>query len=664
MQPVLVVGGEKLPIDLPDSVDFSGQKVPLRYCSYSQVTERVFAKDFSLVVLFADASQPLLSQILKSFREITPQSPLVLAADKADAALVRLAINSGHAILVVKSHELASDWSQVLERPFKKHLLFLNSQNLVRESARQNRQLEALTASLEQVVEERTQHITVSNVELSEKLARERQIVRFIKDAAVQVSTEDLLQVLRRELKKFHKTGEPILVYTLAGRQTYVCTFVSGSFIQVKASVLPTGSDIFREPRELLKVLANALGRPLAKAHVAEIELQLMALQMPGSRAFLVVENSLHEQDLQSFSDAIHDRLQALGMALDRLLLEGNLALFSYRWARTFDGLKDPIAIIDSEYNVVMSNRQFSSKLFDKKCFEKFAGREAPCLGCPLPQTLETKKAQSSDLQVGSRQYQVHSYPVKSSEEGSIANVVHQYEDVTEKRKLYLQVVQNEKMGAIGALAGNIAHELNNPLSGIRSLSQVLLREVTKDPQLHKDLEEIEKAAARSQKIIVNLLNFAKSNDQLKEKISLDEVVEKTLPMLKTALRMHRLQLFLQTPKALVEVEPHLMQQVVFNLVNNACQAMRDIGDLTIQTQVQGKVVQLVIEDTGPGIPEEVASRIFDPFFTTKSEGQGTGLGLSLVKSIVEKYNGNIRFENKSGGGARFIVELPVQKKA
>jgi signal transduction histidine kinase len=144
-----------------------------------------------------------------------------------------------------------------------------------------------------------------------------------------------------------------------------------------------------------------------------------------------------------------------------------------------------------------------------------------------------------------------------------------------------------------------------------------------------------------------------------------DEIVEKTLPMLKTALRSHRFQLHLNSRKALVQVEPHLLQQVVFNLVNNACQSMKDPGTLTVTAEISlsnPKNIELSVADTGPGIPKDIQNKIFEAFFTTKKEGLGTGLGLSMSKSIVERFGGSIRFESELGKGAVFFITLPIKE--
>jgi signal transduction histidine kinase len=275
---------------------------------------------------------------------------------------------------------------------------------------------------------------------------------------------------------------------------------------------------------------------------------------------------------------------------------------------------------------------------------------------------LKEGRPQVGQIQVDGRLFQVHSYPILVDQGGKATNVVNQYVDITQSRELYLRMLQSEKMGAIGMLAGNIAHELNNPLTGIRSLSQVLLQEVPQEGTLHADLIEIEKASARSQRIIKNLLDFSKDEEQPWEYVSVDEVVEKTLPMLKSALRTHRTEVDLQTLGKTVYIEPHLMQQVVFNLINNACQSMKDAGRLRVATSLENGKVLLEIEDTGVGIPADIKAKVFEPFFTTKKEGQGTGLGLSMSKSIIEQFGGSIEFKSADPVGTLFIIRLPMKE--
>jgi signal transduction histidine kinase len=343
------------------------------------------------------------------------------------------------------------------------------------------------------------------------------------------------------------------------------------------------------------------------------------------------------------------------------------------QWEQTFDGIKDPIAIVDVDYSVVRANRHFPvltrhGRIFETHCHRVFSETERPCSGCPVEFALKTRQPQRGQIRRGDQYFDVYSYPIQLNHDSVTTNVINHYVDVTKARELNGRMIQNEKMAAIGHLAGHIAHELNNPLTGIRSLAQVLMAEVPKTGSLHDDILEVEKASERSQKIIENLLAFSRGGtDQKQERIALNDIVRRTLPMLKTAMREHRSEVNLEANDAQVTVEPHLMQQVVFNLVNNACQAMPDIGSISLTTQVEydsrGDWCVLKVSDTGTGIPQEIIDSIFEPFFTTKEQGRGTGLGLSMSRSVIEKFGGEIEVASTVGQGSTFIVRLPCVKE-
>jgi nitrogen-specific signal transduction histidine kinase len=619
---------------------------------------------FSLVVVSTDMDESVALDLMYSAKIHQAFSSRILRADEVNERLVRESINRGQVQQIVPQQLSIEQLHEHLKQALEKHIARSQQSQLLRESSRQNRELEALTNSLEQIVEERTLHIEISHKEETEKLSRERLLIRFIKELAAQGSFEDVLQVLRKELRKFHKLGDPILAYRFGGTKTFLMSFQGGHFTQTESVIdIPFPEKYLQHHPELVKHFANHYGRPFIRTLMFPLELKLIRqLAGGGAEAILCFESSLAEKEILFFMEYISDRLGPLSMALDRVLLENQLSSFSYRWEKTFDSMKDPIAIVDLDFEVVRANKKFLNHGEQAHCFESFAAKKETCLGCPVPKALKEKAPASGEISVGARTYQVYSYPI-SVDSGRSTNVVNQYVDITESRQLYLKVLQSEKMGAIGKLAGHIAHELNNPLTGLRSLSQVLLLEAPSGESLHSDLLEIEKAAARSQKIIKNLLEFSNNDSQPLALVSVDEIVEKTLPMLKTALRSHRFHPSMQARAALVQVEPHLLQQVVFNLVNNACQAMKEQGTLGISTRITpAGTVEVAISDTGPGISPEVQEKIFEAFFTTKKEGLGTGLGLSMAKSVVEKFGGQIHCDSKLGEGSVFTISLPIKE--
>lgn len=660
LDPILWVG-DVSPIRLPQFFPFQKREVEIVIrASVQEALSLLQVQKFSSI-LVQDSGAGDGVEFLVQARIYQPTAPRFLISSDISEAEVREGINKAQVYRFLRWPLSEREvWAQ-LEEALQKHSMFLSRSVLLKESSHQNKELEALTHSLEAMVEERTQYIEMSHQEEGDKLNRERQLVRFIKDLATQTSFEDILIILRKELRKFHKIGDPILAYRLDDTRTFFMSFQLGNLSQNESVVnfeFPKSAQI--PSAELVRYFANHFGRPFVKAYVVPFELRLTNHLLSGKgEAILCIENFLSDKEMGPFVDFMMDRMRPLSMALDRVLLEQQLSAFSYRWEKTFDGMRDPIAIMDIDYNVVRANRKFSDKFLQGKCYESFAHGKGSCDGCPVALALQEGRPHSGQIQVDGRIFQVHSYPVQLDKGGRPTNVVNQYVDITQSRELYLRMLQNEKMGAIGMLAGNIAHELNNPLTGLRSLSQVLLREAKPQSHLHSDLVEIEKAAARSQRIIKNLLDFSKGEDQPAEFTTVDEIVEKTLPMLKSAFRTHRLEVDLRTLDRSVFVEPHLLQQVVFNLINNACQAMREPGRVRVSSSYQDGQVYLQIEDSGPGIPQDIQRRIFEPFFTTKKEGLGTGLGLSMSKSIIEKFGGTIKFNNVEPHGACFIICLP-----
>lgn len=666
LDPILWVG-KASPIRLPQFFPFQKKEVEIVFkMSCAEALPFLGKQKFSSILVQDQETTESLEFLIEA-RRLQPMAPRILIAEELNESEVREGINKAQVFRFMRWPLSEREVWKQLEEALEKHSMNLSRSLLLRESSNQNKQLEALTHSLEEIVEERTKYIEMSHNEESEKLNRERQLIRFIKDLATQTSFEDILGILRKELRKFHKMGDPILAYRLGGDKTFFMSFQLGHFTQTESLVhfeFPKNAQV--PGHELVRYFANHFGRPFVRAYVIPLELRLTSHFVGGEgEAILCVENSLSEKEMATFMDFISDRMRPLSMVLDRVLLENQLSMFSYRWEKTFDGMRDPIAIVDIEYNVVRANRKFSDKFLQHKCYESFAHRKGVCEGCPTSEVLNNKsELPVSQISVNGRIYQVHSYPVLLGQGTKSTNVVNQYVDITQSRELYLRMLQSEKMGAIGLLAGNIAHELNNPLTGLRALTQVLLQEAPQDGTLYADLEEIEKAAARSQRIIKNLLDFSKGEDQPLEYISVDEVIERTLPMLKSALRTHRLEVDLQTLEKNVFVEPHLLQQVVFNLINNACQAMGSApGTLKIETRPLGGKVIIEIEDTGPGIPANIRARIFEPFFTTKKEGHGTGLGLSMSKAVIEKFGGTIQFRNVEPHGSCFTIVLPQKAR-
>ncbi|HXE57109.1 MAG TPA: GAF domain-containing protein [Gemmatimonadales bacterium] len=234
--------------------------------------------------------------------------------------------------------------------------------------------------------------------------------------------------------------------------------------------------------------------------------------------------------------------------------------------------------------------------------------------------------------------------------------------DVTDELRLREQLGHSEKLAALGRLVSGVAHELNNPLAGIAALAQALILEREQDPGAEQVLETIRREATRAGRIVGDLLTFARQRPIERRVVDLNQVVRDTLDLhARTAASGARWELALADDLPGVSADPDQLRQVLLNLLTNADHAMRGVASRVgrIRTYATPERVGCEVADSGPGIPPEAMPRIFEPFFTTKGVGEGTGLGLSISHGIVRAHGGEIRVENRPGGGAAFTVELP-----
>ncbi|CAN5767734.1 hypothetical protein BH24ACI4_BH24ACI4_14090 [soil metagenome] len=338
------------------------------------------------------------------------------------------------------------------------------------------------------------------------------------------------------------------------------------------------------------------------------------------------------------------------------------------------ESLNDGLAVVDHDNRVVRWNRRLEElygarheeavgrrleEVFDAGFLEVLASatRESPEGAAFYRVPLRTRQEGGRRLLVN-----VGTTPLRDSD-GAIAGTIIIVEDISSRVQLEEQLQISEKMASIGLLAAGVAHEVNTPLTGISSFTQMLLQNADPDDPRTKMLEKIERQTFRAAKIVNGLLNLARPAQVDAGPIDLHAVINDVLSLLEHQLRNSRIQVRKELAPAapIVEAIEYKLQQVFLNLFMNARDAMPRGGWLTIATSLgpDGAAV-IEVSDTGSGIPVDQLSRIYDPFFTTKDIGKGTGLGLSITYGIVQEHNGTITCESAVGQGTRFVLTLPL----
>jgi PAS domain S-box-containing protein len=248
--------------------------------------------------------------------------------------------------------------------------------------------------------------------------------------------------------------------------------------------------------------------------------------------------------------------------------------------------------------------------------------------------------------------------------ENRIGGVVMCARDITVEKKLEQQLIQSERLAAMGQMIGGFAHELNNPLTSILGLSEMLQDSGVSEPA-RKQLALMHTQARRATEIVQNLVYFSRPPAPGKGRVSLSELIQRTLHLHAYSLRKSNITVDFQPETSLPSLsgDPNQLMQVFLNIIQNAEQAIREIrdrGTLVIRLGRTGKTVWASFQDDGPGIASENLRAIFDPFYTTKRPGRGTGLGLSICKAIMKEHGGNIEATSVPGGGSIFTVTLPI----
>jgi histidine kinase len=243
------------------------------------------------------------------------------------------------------------------------------------------------------------------------------------------------------------------------------------------------------------------------------------------------------------------------------------------------------------------------------------------------------------------------------------------------------QLIQASKMATLGEMATGVAHELNQPLSVIKTAGSFLVKKVQKGEDIKDDIlktmaEEIDSHVDRASKIISHMRQFGRKSDVKTERVHVNETLNRALEIFSQQLKLREIEVVMELEEDLPPIfaDSNRLEQIFVNLLINARDAIEEkwekgalegeVKRILLKTSSKDGLVIIEVKDTGAGIPKSVLDKIFEPFFTTKEVGKGTGLGLSISYGIVQDYDGTIKAETQEGFGSNFIIRFPISREA
>jgi two-component system NtrC family sensor kinase len=343
------------------------------------------------------------------------------------------------------------------------------------------------------------------------------------------------------------------------------------------------------------------------------------------------------------------------------------------QWEGTFDAIAEGMALVDDGALIRRANTAFAALVGrdvtavvgEHLCHLLFGERltlaelmQAAARGAP-PAPIVRRSAPLG------RVLRIVAASVARAVDGASAVVV--VEDISEQQMLEAQLIQSEKLAAVGTLVSGVAHELNNPLTSIAGLSEFLLAQPPGAELERQHLRAINEEAERAGRIVRDLLTFSRKGPAARAPVDLGDVVQRTVQLMAYELRLRDIAVVTGIAPALPAVlgDRYQLQQVALNLLSNAAHALSTLPSgrprrLELSVTAEGARVVLRVTDTGPGLSPDVKAQMFSPFFTTKAPGEGTGLGLFVSYGIAEAHGGTLTAESRPGEGATLILALPA----
>ncbi len=372
--------------------------------------------------------------------------------------------------------------------------------------------------------------------------------------------------------------------------------------------------------------------------------------------------------------------------AFERKAVQEELTRLAEEWDATFNAMTDAVCILDHDGRIIRANTAMmtargksEAEILGRRCCEAVHSQPQPIEGCPFERSKASGNQELLTMQLGDAWYEVRT-DLLETRSGS-RGAVHIMHDITDRKaaeaqreELEAQLRQQQKLESVGTLAGGVAHEINNPINGIKNYAQLIKDRLPENPSLCSYADEIIHETDRVATIVRNLLTFARQETPEMRSCHMANVVEDTLSLIRTVIKRDQITLQVEVPADLpaAHCNAQQMQQVLMNLTTNARDALNDRyegHDNDKVIRINAGVVEdddrqwlrVTVEDHGTGIPTAIRERIFEPFFTTKPRDIGTGLGLAVSHGIMKDNGGRLTVESEFGKFTRFHMDLPIQ---
>ncbi|MGA1825330.1 MAG: two-component system sensor histidine kinase NtrB [bacterium] len=342
-----------------------------------------------------------------------------------------------------------------------------------------------------------------------------------------------------------------------------------------------------------------------------------------------------------------------------------------------FHGVFDIVSIIDPEYNILMVNRayekllgKFAAECIDRKCYAVMRNRDTPCQDCPILQTrLRHEDTDNLLVSIGDDTVSLTRHPIYN-DKGEIKGILEIGRVVTRELKMEEELRHHGRLKILGELSSSIVHEIKNPLAGIGLMTISIMERLKEKNSIHKDLGNVLQEIQRLEKLLENLMNFAKPSAFKLTDTDIHTIIDSTLRLLNKKFKVGKINVkeIFASNIPQIPIDSAKMKQVFFNILLNSIEAMPTGGEITITTTIlpeedaqhnEKKQLQILIHDTGIGIKEEYLSSIFDPFFSKSLHG--VGLGLSIAYKIIELHHGCITAQSHEGAGTSIKICIPLE---